>query len=48
MASFKNVLPFMKPKALVKGPIRCHRCNICYPDATTYLSHKSKPALKDY
>src|SRR5438105_8014807 len=41
-------LRFMRPKALVKGPIRCHRCNISYPDATTYLSHNCKnPRLSD-
>jgi len=31
------------PKVVVKGPIRCHKCNVRYPDAEQYLAHPCKP-----
>ncbi len=31
--------PVPKPKAVVKGPIRCHKCQMLCKDAEQYLSH---------
>lgn len=28
-----------RPKAVVKGPIRCHKCQLLCQDAEQYLSH---------
>jgi len=35
-----------KPRAVrsvVKGPIRCHKCQLSCRDADEYLSHKCEP-----
>ncbi len=29
-----------KPASVVKGPIRCHKCQLVCRDAAHYLSHK--------
>ena len=34
-----------KISSKVKGPIRCHKCQLKCRDAEHYLSHKCKPAL---
>jgi hypothetical protein len=31
--------PVPRPKAVVKGPIRCHKCQMLCCDAEEYLSH---------
>ena len=31
--------PVPRPKAVVKGPIRCHKCQLLCRDGEQYLSH---------
>lgn len=31
--------PVPRPKAVVKGPIRCHKCRMLCRDADEYLNH---------
>jgi hypothetical protein len=33
-----------KPVSKVKGPIRCHKCQLKCRDAEHYLNHKCEPA----
>ena len=33
----------LRPKAVVKGPIRCHKCQLVCRDAEQYLSHACEP-----
>lgn len=35
------------PKVVVKGPIRCHKCNVPYSDAEQYLAHPCKPGQEE-
>lgn len=37
----------LSPKVVVKGPIRCHKCNVRYPDAEQYLAHPCKPGQEE-
>jgi hypothetical protein len=32
-----------KPAPIVKGPIRCHKCQLSCQDATEYLGHTCQP-----
>ena len=38
-----NELRIVKPKPLVRGPIRCHKCQLMCVDAEHYLSHSCTP-----
>ncbi len=35
-----------RPKTVVKGPIRCHKCQMLCRDADEYLSHTCNPKQK--
>ena len=37
------VLSARKPKTVVKGPIRCHKCQLLCSDAKHYLTHTCTP-----
>lgn len=37
------VTPVKRIPTPVKGPIRCHKCQLNCADAETYLSHKCEP-----
>lgn len=44
MNPIKTVEPSpLKPKSTVKGPIRCHKCQLLCVDAEGYLSHECQP-----
>jgi hypothetical protein len=38
-----NTPPASRPKVVVKGPIRCHKCQMLCQDAEQYLSHACAP-----
>jgi hypothetical protein len=38
-----NTPPAVRPKAVVKGPIRCHKCQLMCRDAEQYLNHACQP-----
>jgi hypothetical protein len=33
----------VRPKTVVKGPIRCHKCQMLCRDAEEYLNHSCNP-----
>ncbi len=35
--------PILRSKPIVKGPIRCHKCQLMCRDAEEYLGHACKP-----
>jgi hypothetical protein len=39
-----NSEPVVNVVSKVKGPIRCHKCQLKCRDAEHYLSHKCEPA----
>jgi len=38
--------PVPRPKAVVKGPIRCHKCQLICRDGEEYLNHICNRVLK--
>ena len=35
--------PILRSKPIVKGPIRCHKCQLMCLDAEQYLNHACQP-----
>ena len=44
----KNAAPRQSAKSNVKGPIRCHKCQMLCVDADTYLAHACIPRASSY
>jgi hypothetical protein len=44
----ENAAPRQNAKSNVKGPIRCHKCQMLCVDAGTYLAHTCVPRASSY
>jgi hypothetical protein len=44
----ENAAPPQNAKSNVKGPIRCHKCQMLCVDADTYLAHTCIPRASSY
>ena len=44
MTTFTNAQTRVATASKVKGPIRCHKCQLKCIDAEHYLSHKCEPS----